>query len=393
VIRTSDELRRYALTNVSGPVAVDEFHAAFSDLLARAPEGLVRHHAFFFVPVAGATWLDTGIDLLAGDALTLFATARPRSSSEPEVRAGLDPREFQRAATEDIEARRGVWYRVGTNGPPMRGTRASYTFVAPSPGRLFLAAAPIEGSAAGSNTPQERPLFELPGVDRFALVLVWAGDPREGVQMLRAGGEVGGLLRCEIARQQAVIELPDGWLYAPDGADGEQFAADGREAGGPIIGCYSNSSGVLLKKDAVLPFLPGTTLRWTWRVSQLPSTVREDRLPTHNYLSIAVEFDNGRDLTYYWSSELPVETAYACPVPGWEHRETHIVVRSGPDGLAQWLDEERDVHADYSRYMGDPPAGIVRVWLLASTFRGGTDGQCDYGRVELVNGRTRARLN
>jgi hypothetical protein len=43
--------------------------------------------------------------------------------------------------------------------------------------------------------------------------------------------------------------------------------------------------------------------------------------------------------------------------------------------------------------MGDPPSAIVRIWLIASTFRGGTDGQCDYGRVELVNGSTRVRVN
>lgn len=38
----------------------------------------------------------------------------------------------------------------------------------------------------------------------------------------------------------------------------------------------------------------------------LPSEVREDTLTTHDYMSIAVEFDNGQDITCYWSAELPV---------------------------------------------------------------------------------------
>ena len=41
-----------------------------------------------------------------------------------------------------------------------------------------------------------------------------------------------------------------------------------------------------------------------------------------------MEFDNGRDITYYWSSKLPVGTGYDCPLPNWAGREFHVVVRS-----------------------------------------------------------------
>ena len=40
----------------------------------------------------------------------------------------------------------------------------------------------------------------------------------------------------------------------------------------------------------------------------LPGLLREDSVPSHDYLSIAVEFENGLDLTYYWSTALPVGT-------------------------------------------------------------------------------------
>jgi hypothetical protein len=52
-----------------------------------------------------------------------------------------------------------------------------------------------------------------------------------------------------------------------------------------------------------------------------------------SYLSIAVEFENGQDLTYYWSAALPEETAYRCPLPWWDRHETHIAMRSGSAGL------------------------------------------------------------
>jgi hypothetical protein len=126
---------------------------------------------------------------------------------------------------------------------------------------------------------------------------------------------------------------------------------------------------------------------------QLASDSREDLLAQHNYTGPALVFDDGRDLSYHWSAELATETAYECPVPGWKERETHVVVRSGPDDLGLWVEEERDVYADYCRHMGEPPSEIVRVWLTASTIRGRTDGWCDYGHVELANSCVTVRVN
>ena len=42
-----------------------------------------------------------------------------------------------------------------------------------------------------------------------------------------------------------------------------------------------------------------------------------------------------------------------------------IVIRSGAQGLEQWIREERDLYADYQRYIGPPPRRIVRIWLIA----------------------------
>jgi hypothetical protein len=189
-----------------------------------------------------------------------------------------------------------------------------------------------------------------------------------------------------------VIDLPDEWRYLPAGTEGEQFAADATGPH-PVIGCFCHRNGSVLTKEVSLPFLPGTTLRWAWKMRQLASDSREDLLAQHNYTGPALVFDDGRDLSYHWSAELATETAYECPVPGWKERETHVVVRSGPDDLGLWVEEERDVYADYCRHMGEPPSEIVRVWLTASTIRGRTDGWCDYGHVELANSCVTVRVN
>ncbi len=111
--------------------------------------------------------------------------------------------------------------------------------------------------------------------------------------------------------------------------------------------------------------------------------MREDTIPSHDYLSIALAFDNGQDLTWYWSVSLPPGMSYRCPLPTWQHRETHWVVRSGLDGLGQWFSEDRPVHADYAAAIGMPPARITQVWLIANSLFQRRLGQCEYADIVI----------
>ena len=106
---------------------------------------------------------------------------------------------------------------------------------------------------------------------------------------------------------------------------------------------------------------------------------------THDYVSIATEFDNGRDLTWIWSSTLAHGVHFACPVKVWSARETHYVVRSGEDRLATWYEESRHVHADVMQSMGPPPPRITAVWLIAvSTFQHRT-ARASFAAISLGN--------
>ena len=82
-------------------------------------------------------------------------------------------------------------------------------------------------------------------------------------------------------------------------------------------------------------------------------------------MSLAVEFANGLDLTYFWSKALPVGTAFWCPLPNWKHREFHVAIRSGAAGLGAWHAERRNLHADALRYLGAHPGDVTRIWLIA----------------------------
>lgn len=63
-----------------------------------------------------------------------------------------------------------------------------------------------------------------------------------------------------------------------------------------------------------------------------------------------------------------------------------MVLHSSSEGLGQWVQEERNLYADYKRWVGAPPARILRVWLIAlSMFQHG-EGQSEYGAIEFLTG-------
>ena len=153
------------------------------------------------------------------------------------------------------------------------------------------------------------------------------------------------------------------------------------------IAAHGDRTVSIIRHAAAVPLTPTLQLRWSWRVDELPSRLPEDTTLTHDYLSVALEFDDGRDLTWYWSLTLPEGFSYTCPLPHWRRRETHIVIRTGTAGLGRWLDEHRPVLADHQTAIGGPaPARVVRAWLISCTFAQATRTAGEFRRIELVDG-------
>ena len=348
-----------------------EFKSQFDALLRAAPTGVIRDHSCFDMPANLPPWYDTGLKLEAGEQVTTFARGRTCLDGT-ELWFGPD---FQ------------IWRRIGEWGQISRGTRAGNSFQAEVAGPLFFASYfPGEWSTRTGEQATPPEAYDLASGEFTVLVIRWRVDPLEGLRALAAHGDVNGYVGEEIDRLVNPVTPPKDWSYLWFLGPAEVYRSFEREGRGAIC-CRTHRDTGLIIKDAPLAFEPGTRLRWSWKVDKLPSKLGEDRLETHDYLSIAVEFDNGQDITYLWSSELPVETNFRCPIPTWAARETHVVVRSGAQGLGEWRDEERDVFADYAATIGGPtPARITRVWLIAVSLFQGDEGKCQYSDIALVSG-------
>lgn len=278
-----------------------------------------------------------------------------------------------------------LWGRIGGRGPLLNGTRDTTSLVAEREGPLELAlyngewatpdgalATPIEAYAGSSGTVE-------------VLVIRWRGRAADGLTALAIAAPDDPLLAMERDRLASAAAPPPGWRHLWFLGPTESFAAATADDGTAAIRIDTANDVGILQKPVDFPLGPATTLAWRWRVDELPAVAAEDTPIAHDYMSLALEFENGQDLTWYWSAALPIGAHYRCPLPIWAARETHWVLRSGGEGLGRWHAEQRTVAADYRAAVGDVPSRIVAVWLIAVSIFGHRRGRSMVADVVLAD--------
>jgi hypothetical protein len=347
------------------------FGHQFARLLADVSGEIIAEFRVAELEATVPPWLATGLRVRAGDQVTMVLCGRVFLAETADL--WIDPSQQ-------------VWSRVAGRGPIRLGTRSTNTFICDHAGNVEVGnAIPAEWTDPDGSIAIDHPSYSrLSGGTTIGLIR-WAPgvDPAAALRGLAEGGDIDGLLLGEAERlEKAAGEPPPGWEHLWYLGPSEVYSQSGDS-----ITCTAKNCFAIICRDASVPLTPGTTLSWEWKVDELPSRVPENTLATHDYLSIAVEFDDGLDLTYQWSSALPPETSYRCPLPHWSERETHLVVRSGTGDLGRWLREERHVYTDRSKAIGGPsPRRITRVWLIAVSHLQHGEGRCAYRDINLRDG-------
>jgi hypothetical protein len=367
---------------VDGDAFRARWQEAIARLRARDAGALLADARVVRLPGNVPPWTDTGLAVERGDDLTLLAQGRVVVAEALGLHTG---------------PRYALWAKVGDEGTIWRGTQETQTRPAPASGTLRLGL--LQGEWGTRDGRLATPLEAYAGVTGAidVVCLRWRGRAAEGLAALEALLPGDPLIAAERARLAHPVTRPPGWEYLWFLGEAEVFASGRAQVAGDAtahatIGACFRDEVAILRKPVELPLAPDTTLRWRWRVSQLPSEKAENDLLQHDYLSLALEFENGRDLTWYWSASLPVETGYACPIPTWTPRETHVVVRSGPVGLGDWQAEQRRVHDDYARYVGEPPRRIVAAWLIAVALFQHGSGAGEFAQIVLEGGGRRLEI-
>lgn len=348
----------------------------------------VREYKYTSFRANRIPWIATGIHLKAGDTVSTFAAGRVWRS---------------RLLDLWLRPQFALWFKVGYNGTVFNSTRNSNTFTAANEGELYIAnqfpgqfGEPEGGRLVGLMNAHDKAdgRFEI-------LVVVWKNGVNiseilEKMELDQSRNTPLHLAVQELERikHDAHPSVPEDWKLLWFLGTSSIYSLREYE-GRPCMHCkpYQNV-GILQKSlEPPIPFLRNTRVSWDWLISSLPSRLREDLTISHDYLSIAFEFENGRDLTYTWSWELPKEYGYWCPLPAWADREYHVVIRSGTDELGKWLHEERDLHGDYVKYVEEGedngvqlPQQIIKVWFIAGNRWQRFKGEMDIKQIRIILG-------
>lgn len=148
-------------------------------------------------------------------------------------------------------------------------------------------------------------------------------------------------------------------------------------------------------------------LRFSWFVERLNEVANlEDRTLDDAVVRVILQFEGDRSgfterdqrlsewiqlatgeplphatLMYVWDARHPVGTVLLHPRTD---RIKVLVVASGPDRLGQWVDIERDVHADHVLAFGTPPQGLVGLGLMTDANNTEQATESWYGPLSLL---------
>ena len=372
-------LLRFAWQQFAGAKAADSKiapaakFAALMPALMILPEAARPRLVSLTLTTRHNDWRPTGMTVKRGEAFSVFADGAVWIS---------------RLLGLGAEPKLALWLRIAGRGPLRKLPDNAGSFEAWTDGELELCLKP-PGEWADDNGAFDPAYPHSGGEGEIrAVIALWPGPAQDGLAALARNADFAHLAATAAKR----IVPPQDWSYLWRLGDGAIYEPT-TEGGKPAIHVHTHGDVGILQTAVDLPLADDTVLEWRWRVERLPSDLPEHIQPTHDYLSIAVEFENGRDLTYYWSAGLAEGTVFHCPLPWWSERETHWVLRSGTQELGRWLGERRSVKADYAKAIGGPlPARIVRVWLIANSVFQRGHGIADFTDIALTHAGTRTTI-
>jgi hypothetical protein len=343
----------------------NEFLEGLKNLIETANSSELVEYRIFELKNTDMPWRKIDLELAKDQQVTFLLGGRVWLSREHDI--WLEPGTMFNARSE---GKRPFYCPMNNTG----------TMIAAHGGPIEIARALAEWKSEAGDLWTPEDAYKQIDVKMYGIALVWRGDAAAGLKSIAAHGDVGGMLGSEISRLESGRKLPEGWHHfymAESGAVIFNDIGDGQ------ISCHAYKNGGILQRPVSMDLKPGVKLGWRWIVEELPSLQPEDQIITHDYLSVGAEFDDGQDLTYLWSTGLPVGKVFRCPFPRWNPIETHMVIRSGTGELGSWLSEERDLYEDYKTHIGGPAKSVKRIWLLGIALFQRRLGACRFADIQL----------
>jgi hypothetical protein len=131
-------------------------------------------------------------------------------------------------------------------------------------------------------------------------------------------------------------------------------------------------------------------LRWRWKIESIYPGLDEkvksgSDFPARVYVVVGKRWMPWtlKTLEYAWSNGLSKEASFRSPYSGPMGEAVIVPVRSGSDGVGQWQQEQRDVHADFKQYFGIDIDKIGAVALMSDCDDSHGKGQAWFGDLQF----------
>ena len=147
------------------------------------------------------------------------------------------------------------------------------------------------------------------------------------------------------------------------------------------------ASGLYLRRRVDLDATP--ILRWTWRVDGTLGDVDERTRAGDDYAarvyvirSHPVFLWRTRAVSYVWASNRAAGETWP---NAYTDASRHVAVRSGDARAGQWVDERRDVRADFRALFGESVRHVDAVAIMTDTDDTGGAAVAYYGDITFTS--------
>lgn len=162
------------------------------------------------------------------------------------------------------------------------------------------------------------------------------------------------------------------------------------EGGRTVVRAHSRGTASALFRRVRLAPARFRYLDWSWKIERTIEKGDETTRAGDDYAArIYVVFPGRffwqtRAIAYIWANRLPKEEAIPSPFSG---RVMMLVVESGSARAGEWINEQRDILADYRRLFANEPRDIGAIAIMTDSDNTGGAATAWYGDISLTSSR------
>ncbi|MBI5043936.1 MAG: DUF3047 domain-containing protein [Nitrospirae bacterium] len=170
--------------------------------------------------------------------------------------------------------------------------------------------------------------------------------------------------------------LPAGNSHIPKGWELKEWKGKGEiiienEEGRFFIHLKSSKSSFALHKELSFNIKEYPVITWRWKVSKLPEGADVRNSKTDDQAAqLYIVFPkfpamiNSRLIGYIWETSAPAGSVITSKK---NPHTKYIVIQSGKKRLGEWLEEKRNVYADYKMLFNEEPPLVGKVSVMIDT--------------------------